>query len=81
LELIKKNQKIVKLNIHIEEEEDVCFEYIALKILKEAKTKNPGLETFDEKIALFTIIKNEISEMKPIVDIGWLKVNLTPLIK
>jgi len=54
---------------------------MALKILDGVQTKKPGLEAFDEKITFLTKIKNEINEMKPTVDIGWLKVNATPLIK
>jgi hypothetical protein len=54
---------------------------MALKILDGVQTKKPGLEAFDEKITFLTKIKNEINEMKPNVDIGWLKVNATPLIK
>ena len=54
---------------------------MALKILDGVQTKKHGLEAFYEKITFLTKIKNEINEMKPTVDIGWLKVNATPLIK
>jgi hypothetical protein len=54
---------------------------MALKILDGVQTKKPGLEAFDEKITFLTKIKNEINEMKQTVDIGWLKVNASPLIK
>jgi len=54
---------------------------MALKILDGVQTKKPGLEAFDEKITFLTKIKNEINEMKQTVDIGWLKVNASPLLK
>ena len=54
---------------------------MADKILDNVQTKKPGLEAFDEKITFLTQIKNEITEMKTSVDIGWLRVNATPLIK
>ena len=54
---------------------------MADKVLNGVKTKKPELELFDEKITYLTSIKNEINEMKTSVDIGWLKVNATPLIR
>ena len=54
---------------------------MAEKILDGVQTKKPSLQDFDEKITFLTSIKNQISEMKTSVDIGWLRVNSTPLIK
>lgn len=54
---------------------------MAEKILVGVSTKKPGLEAFDEKITFLNSIKNDIADMKTSVDIGWLKVNATPLIK
>lgn len=54
---------------------------MADKILDGVKTKKPPLELFDEKITMLTKVKNQIAEMKTSVDIGWLRVNSTPLIK
>lgn len=54
---------------------------MAEKILDGVQTKRPDLAAFDEKITFLTSIKNKISEMMTTVDIGWLRVNATPLIK
>ena len=56
-------------------------ERTADKILDGVRTKQPNLEAFDERITFLTAIKNDISSMKTSVDIGWLRVNATPLIK
>ena len=64
-----------------EELEEEWFEQMAFKILERAETKKPCLEAFDGKIKSMSILKKEINEMKPIVDIGLLKVNSIPLIK
>jgi len=47
------------------------------------QTKKPSLEAFDEKITMLTAIRDEIIEAsaRPTADIGWLRVNATPLIK
>jgi hypothetical protein len=39
------------------------------------------LELFDEKITYLNKVKKEINEMKPSVDIGWLRVSANPLIE
>jgi hypothetical protein len=54
---------------------------MAARILDGVETRKPDLDAFDAKITFLTRIKNEINEMKTTVDIGWLKVNATPLIK
>lgn len=54
---------------------------MADKILNKVQTKKPDLDSFDEKITQFTKVKVQISEMKTSIDIGWLRVNSTPLIK
>jgi len=54
---------------------------MAGKILVGVQTKKPSLEAFDVQVTSLTTIKNDISLMKTSVDIGWLKVNATPLIK
>jgi hypothetical protein len=54
---------------------------MAAKILDGVETKRPDLEAFDEKITYLTKVKNDIAVMKTSVDIGWLRVNVTPLIK
>lgn len=54
---------------------------MAVKILEGVATKSPGLDAFDEKITFLTKIKNDISQMNNSVEIGWLRVNVNPLIK
>ena len=54
---------------------------MADKILEGVQTKKPNLELFDEKITHLTKVKHQISEMKTTVDIGWLRVNSSPLIR
>ena len=54
---------------------------MAEKILDGVQSKKPGLDVFDEKITSLTQIKNEVTAMKTSVDIGWLRINATPLIK
>lgn len=76
-----REQKHVKLNADGEEEEDPTFAWMANRILDGVETRKPDLDAFDQKITFLTRIKNEINEMKTTVDIGWLKVNATPLIR
>lgn len=76
-----REQKHVKINDDGEEEEDETFKWMAEKILDGVQTKRPPLEAFDEKITHLTKVKNEVMDMKTTVDIGWLRVNATPLIK
>ena len=54
---------------------------MADKILSGVQTKKPNLELFDEKITHLTKVKHQISDMKTTVDIGWLRVNSSPLIR
>jgi dynein heavy chain len=78
-----REQEHKKVNDDGEEEEDETFAYMAEKILDGVQTKRPNLEAFDEKITFLTAIRDEIVEasLRPTVDIGWLRVNATPLIK
>lgn len=75
-----REQKHVKINEDGEEEEDETFKWMSEKILLNVKTKQPALEKFHEKITMLTGIKHEINDMKQTIDIGWLRVNATPLI-
>jgi hypothetical protein len=54
---------------------------MADRILDGIETLKPSLEVFDQKLTYFYRIKNEINEMKHSIDISWLKVNSSPLIK
>jgi dynein heavy chain len=76
-----REQRHTVLNGDGEEVEDETFKWMADKILDGVRTKQPNLEAFDERITFLTTIKNDISSMKTSVDIGWLRVNATPLIK
>jgi len=76
-----REQKHVFLNDDGEEIEDETFKWMADRILDGVSTKRPSLESFDEKITFLNSIKNDIASMKTIIDIGWLRVHATPLIK
>lgn len=71
----------MKINQDGEQEEDETFKWMAEKILQGVQTKKPNLELFDEKISHLNRIKQQISEMKTSIDIGWVRVNSTPLIR
>jgi len=51
------------------------------KVLNGVCTRYPTLEIFDEKISHLEDVKTSISHMKHSVDIGWLRVQSTPLIR
>jgi len=70
-----------KINDDGEEEEDETFRWMAEKVLTKVQTKKPELDSFDEMITSLTRTRDDIAEMKTSVDIGWLRVNATPLIK
>jgi hypothetical protein len=61
--------------------EDETFAWMADKILNGVHTKKPDLEHFDEMITSLTRTKDNINSLKQTVDIGWLRINATPLIK
>lgn len=63
------------------EEETLNFDNMGEKILNQVVTRYPGLEVFDEKITFLTEVKDSIGQMRHQVDIGWLRVQSTPLIK
>lgn len=71
----------MKINQDGEQEEDETFKWMAEKILAGVQTKKPNLDLFDEKISHLNRIKQQISEMKTSIDIGWVRVNSTPLIR
>jgi len=54
---------------------------MADKVLFGVQTKKPGLDAFDETVTALTRTRDDIADMKTSVDIGWLRVNATPLIK
>lgn len=57
------------------------FDAMTVKILNGVITKQPALEVFDAEITRLYEYKSRIQSMKPSDDIGWLKVNSSPLIK
>ena len=57
------------------------FDAMARKVLDGVVTKQPALEVFDAKITELYEYKHRIQSMRPNDDIGWLRVNSTPLIK
>jgi hypothetical protein len=63
------------------EEKDDTFSWMAEKILGGVQTKKPSLEVFDETITSLNRTRDEINLLKQTVDIGWLRINATPLIK
>ena len=54
---------------------------MASKIHEGVVTQMPALEVFDEKITFYHEVKNRIAVIKAQQDIGWIKVNSSPLIK
>lgn len=74
-------QKHVKVNDDGEEEVDETFSWMAIKILDGVSTKRPSLEVFDETITSLNKTRDDINQLKQTVDIGWLRINATPLIK
>jgi len=54
---------------------------MAVKILDGVSTKRPSLEVFDETITSLNKTRDDINQLKQTVDIGWLRINATPLIK
>jgi len=54
---------------------------MAAKILGGVQTKKPSLDVFDETITSLNRTRDDINQLKQSVDIGWLRINATPLIK
>ena len=57
------------------------YDAMASKILDGIITKKPNLDVFDAEITRLYEYKSRINNMKASDDIGWLKVNSSPLIK
>jgi hypothetical protein len=64
-----------------EEVVDETFGWMAIKILDGVATRRPTLEVFDETITSLNKTRDDINTLKQTVDIGWLRINATPLIK
>jgi hypothetical protein len=69
----------MRINQDGEQEEDETFKWMAEKILAGVQTKKPNLELFDEKISNLNRVEQQIKDMKISIDIGWIRVNVTPL--
>lgn len=65
---------------YLAEQEEESYRCLADKILKGVHTKFPALDQFDEKITHLTKVKHQIAEIKTSVEIGWIRVNSTPLV-
>lgn len=76
-----REKKHVKVNDDGDEEVDDTFGWMAEKILTGVQTKKPSLEIFDETITSLNRTRDDINTLKTTVDIGWLRINATPLIK
>jgi|TARA_B110001450_G_scaffold247040_1_gene261664 hypothetical protein len=76
-----KEQRHVNVNDDGEEEVDETFNWMAIKILGGVSTRRPSLEIFDETITSLARTREDINMLKQTVDIGWLRINATPLIK
>lgn len=63
------------------EEEILNFDNMSEKILHGVVTRSPPLDVFDDKITFLNEVKDSIGQMRHQVDIGWLRVQSTPLIK
>jgi len=57
------------------------FDAMSVKILDGVVTQQPALDVFDAEITRLYEYKSRINSMKASDDIGWLKVNSSPLIK
>ena len=57
------------------------FDAMAKKVLHDVTTKQPALAVFDAEITRLYEYKQRILTMKAQDDIGWLRVNSSPLIK
>lgn len=57
------------------------FDAMSIKILDGVITQQPALDVFDAEITRLYEYKARINSMKASDDIGWLKVNSSPLIK
>ena len=57
------------------------FDAMSRKVLDGIVTKQPSLDVFDAEITRLYEYKQRISRIPPTADIGWLKVNSSPLIK
>jgi hypothetical protein len=76
-----KDKKHVIVNDDGEEIIDETFGWMSIKILEGVATKRPSLEIFDETISNLNRTRDDINNLKQMVDIGWLRINAMPLIK
>jgi hypothetical protein len=83
LESLKKQKEENKDSMEDEqmELEIENFDAMSRKILESVTTKQPSLEIFDTEITRLYEYKQRIGRIPPSADIGWLKVNSSPLIK
>jgi dynein heavy chain len=65
-----------EVQIQVEREN---FDQMIKKIYNGVATKQPALEKFDEQIQHLSEIKHQIKSMKETDNVGWLKVDSTPI--
>ena len=78
---LKKIEESEDLEEEQKEMEIENFDAMAKKTLKDVTTKQPSLAVFDAEITRLYEYKQRIQTMKAQDDIGWLRVNSSPLIK
>lgn len=78
LEKLKEREDLEEDQIEVEIEN---FDAMAVKILEGVVTRQPSLEVFDAEITRLYEYKQRIATMSPTDNIGWIKVNSSPLIK
>jgi hypothetical protein len=78
LKELKQDTSLEEEQIELEIEN---FDAMAVKILDGVVTKQPALDVFDAEITKLYEYKARINSIKPSADIGWLRVNSSPLIK
>ena len=78
LERLKEQTELEEEQVELEVEN---FDAMSAKILNGVVSRHPALDVFDAEITRLYEYKARIAAMKPTSDIGWLKVNSSPLIK
>lgn len=78
LDQLKEQTDLEEEQVELEIEN---FDAMSVKILEKVVTRQPALEVFDAEITKLYEYKARINQMKSSADIGWLRVNSSPLIK
>jgi hypothetical protein len=81
LEKLKKDKEENNMEEEQVEMEIENYDAMSRKVCDGVITKQPSLEIFDAEITRLYDYKQRILRIPPNADIGWLKVNSSPLIK